>query len=102
MRTARLRAPYCFEPSASPFERPRLNRVLERTAFGAGTEVFAFQPVIPFCLRVGVVDQGERGTEAQPLLLTLQDSAVLVQKGPHVVPQCGLQEPEPGQGPIDA
>lgn len=37
----RLQAPLLIRTSASPFELPGLDRVLEWTAFGAGSEVFA-------------------------------------------------------------
>src|SRR4051812_39547610 len=69
--------------SAAPFQRAGLHRVPERAAFRAGAAVFALQPIVPFRLSVGVVDQGQWRVEAQPLLLTLHDGAVLLQKCPY-------------------
>ena len=71
---APIRAPY----SAAPFQRARFDRVLKRPALGTGAAVFALQSVVPFRLGVGVVDQGQRRVEAQPLALTRHDVAVLV------------------------
>src|SRR2546421_10039460 len=42
--------------SAAPLQGTRLDRVLERSAFGAGAAIFTLQSVIPFRLGVGVVD----------------------------------------------
>jgi hypothetical protein len=61
------------------------DRVSEGPAFGMGAAVLALQPVIPFCLGVGVVDQRERWIEAQPL--ANHDVAVLVQKGRSALSQ---------------
>src|SRR5215472_2491342 len=88
--------------SAAPLEGPGLDRVAEGPAFGLGATVFAFEPVIPFRLCIGVVDQGERRIEAQALLLTLHDIAVLVQERPNITAQNGLQHIEPGRSPVDA
>src|SRR6516162_5242507 len=87
-----------FDPtsgSAAPFEGAGLNRVLERPAFGAGPTIFALESVVPFCLGVGIVDQGQGRVVAQTLLLAFHDRAVLAQKGAHVMPQKRLQRGQP-------
>src|SRR5215470_11050630 len=84
-----------FTSSAAPFEGAGLDRVRKRPAFGAGAAVFVLEPVVPFRLGIGVVDQSERRVVAKPLLLAFHDRAVLAQKGAHITPQKRLQRREP-------
>src|SRR5471030_711557 len=46
--------------SAPPAQNARFDRVDEGTTLGAGARIFLLQPVVPFRLGVGIVDQQER------------------------------------------
>src|SRR5579875_1512776 len=94
LRSPAARRPRCGRPgtaaaawqagSAAPCQQARADRVVERSALGAGASVFALQAVVPFRLGVGVVDQQQRRVESKALLLTQHDGAVLPQEGAGV------------------
>src|SRR5882757_5354398 len=69
--------------SASPAQHPRLDRIDEVAAFLARPRVFLLQPVIPFRLAVGIVDEEEGRRVTQPALLQRDDVAVLVEELAH-------------------
>src|SRR5260221_3136451 len=70
-------------PSTPPAQYPRLDRVDEVAAFDARPRVFLLQPVIPFRLAVGIVDEEEGRRMAQAALLQGDDVAILVEELAH-------------------
>src|SRR6185437_1618500 len=55
--------------STPPAQGARLDRVDEVAALVARPRIFLLQPVIPFRLGIGIVDEEERRGMAQPALL---------------------------------
>src|SRR6266849_2392123 len=83
-------------PSMCAGRRTRLS-----FASAARAGVFLLQPVVPFRLGVGIVDQEKGRGMAQPALLQGDDGAVLVEELAHEGPQQRAQEVEPWHRPID-
>src|SRR5579871_1285648 len=55
--TERAIGPEAPQPgSAAPAQGSGLDRVFKRAALGAGAAVFAFEPIVPLGLGVGVID----------------------------------------------